>query len=218
MTAPLPPSANVARPGDGPRLHAPAAARNTAPLTDLLLAHAPATGRALELASGTGQHVCAFARALPGLSWQPTEPDPARRASIDAHAADAGLPNIAPARALDATRPGWGEAMGPVDLILLINLLHLIDISGARTLVSEAARALAPAGKLILYGPFSRAGQLTSEGDRRFDAELRAADPTLGYKDDLDIRRWLGDAGLTDRACVEMPANNLAFVAQKPDP
>lgn len=218
MSQRLPPSASVAEPAGGDRLFAPAAARNLEPLCDLLTAHAPPTGRALEIASGTGQHVVAFAQRLPGILWQPSDIDTTRRASINAHAEEAGLPNIAPALALDATQPGWAAEHGPFDLIMLANLLHLIPTDATRCLISEAAEALAPNGTLILYGPFKRAGELTSPGDARFDAELRAADPAIGYKDDLDMARWLSDAGLSPIDQSEMPANNLAFIAGKPSP
>jgi len=161
MARALPPSASIAAQAEGGKLHAPSAARNAAVLVDFLRQHAPDTGRALEIASGTGQHVCA-------------------------------------------------------DLIVLVNLLHLITTPEARTLVSEAATALAPGGLLMIYGPFKRSGVLTSTGDAQFDADLRGADPLIGYKDDLDITRWLDEAGLTQITPHEMPANNLAFLARKP--
>ncbi|MEX3314367.1 DUF938 domain-containing protein [Sulfitobacter sp. PS-8MA] len=218
MSPRLPPSASVAETAGGDRLFAPAAARNLAPLCDLLADHAPRSGRALEIASGTGEHVIGFAKRLPGLTWQPSDIDTARRASINAYAAEAALPNIAPALPLDATQPGWAAEHGPFDLIMLANLLHLIPTEAVRCLTIEAAAALAPGGKLILYGPFKREGELTSPGDIRFDAELRAADPSIGYKDDLDMARWLSDAGLSPIDQIDMPANNLAFIAGKPSP
>lgn len=198
------------------RLHAPSAARNTPPLVALLRQHAPRSGQALELASGTGEHALAFAEALPGLDWQPTEIDPARRASIDAWAATRRLPNLRPAMALDACAPGWGAAHAGQDLVMLVNLLHLISTPEARTIVAETAQALAPGGRFILYGPFLRDGETTSEGDARFHAALRAADPETGYKDDFDVLDWLHAAGLVLVDLVEMPANNLAFVARRP--
>lgn len=198
-------------PGPGARLHAPAAERNMAPLTDLLTRFAPRSGRALELASGTGQHVAAFANALPDLIWQPTEPDANRRASIDAWAA--GLPNVRPAQDLDACTSGWSAHHIALDLVLAINLLHLVSVCAAKVLVTESARALAPNGCLVLYGPFKRGGALTSDGDRRFDAAIRAAHPGCGYKDDRQIANWLARSGLRAIDTVEMPANNLAFVA-----
>lgn len=211
----LPPSASVAAPQDGEKLHAPAAARNADHICALLQDHAPKAGHALELASGTGQHIVRFAADLPALHWHPSEIDPVRRASIDAYAAEAALPNIAPALPLDATAPGWGARAHPMDLVVLINLLHLITIAAAHTLITEVGRALGPDGVLMLYGPFRRQGVLTSDGDARFDAELRAADPAIGYKDDLEIAAWLRDAGVVALQIVEMPANNLAFIARK---
>ena len=218
MSHALPPSASVANPAGGAKLHTPAAARNVDALTELLREHAPARGSALEIASGTGQHIVAFARALPGLDWQPTDIDATRRASIDAYGAEAGLDNLTEALALDATEPGWGADHAPRDLVLLVNLLHLITMAKVETVIAEAAKALAPGGVLILYGPFMRDGRLTSAGDLRFDADLRAADPGIGYKDTLDIARLLSDAALSPIDTREMPANNLAFIARKPVP
>ena len=216
MTGKLPPTASVALPKENTKLCAPAADRNRDALCAVLKAHAPQSGHALEIASGTGQHIAAFGAALPDLHWQPTEPDPDRRASIDAYVADADLGNVAPALALDATAQGWHAALPPQDLIFLANLLHLIPTPSVQQFIIEASLALAPGGVLIVYGPFSRDGVLTSDGDAIFDVELRAADPAIGYKDTVDMARWLSDAGLSPIDTVDMPANNLAFVARKP--
>jgi cyclopropane fatty-acyl-phospholipid synthase-like methyltransferase len=215
MSQRLPPSASVATSQGGAKLHAPAAERNADALCSLLALHAPNHGEALEIASGTGQHVVAFARAMPGLHWHPTEIDAARRASIDAYATEAAMTNLHPARHLDATLEGWGNSETPKDLIVLINLLHLIPETAAETLLTQAAHALSANGLAVFYGPFKRQGQLTSEGDARFDTDLRNADPAIGYKDDAQIINWLQQAGLNDVTTVEMPANNLAFLARR---
>lgn len=207
--------ASVTEPDGDARLSAPSAERNAGPLTDLLRDHVPTEGRALEMASGTGQHVLAFARAFPGITWQPTEIAPERRASIDAWTATETLPNILPARALDAAKPGWAADHGGQDLIVLVNLLHLISTPEAQAIIAETGKALAPGGRFVLYGPFLRNGETTSDGDARFHASLRAADPEVGYKDDFDIVDWLHAAGLTLVEVVEMPANNLAFVSER---
>lgn len=193
---------------------APAASRNAEVLCDLLARVAPHTGRALELASGTGQHVAVFAHRLPDLHWQPSEIEPDRRASIDAYAE--GFDNIAPAVELNATQPGWHSKYGAYDLIVLINLLHLISWLEVETLVSEAALALGSGGRLVLYGPFKRAGELTSTGDQNFHAALTQQDPEIGYKNDADMLALLQRSNLIVVERVEMPANNLALVAQKP--
>jgi len=198
------------------RMFAPAAARNLEPIAALLAEVAPTSGKALEIASGTGQHATAFAERLPDLHWQPTEIDEARRASIDARAAEAGLGNLAPAIPLDATTPGWGAKHSGQGLIFLANLLHLISEAEAKTLITEAASALAPGGVFVIYGPFMRAGELTSDGDRTFHARLVEQDPDVGYKDDFDTMDLLQSAGLEMVQVVEMPANNLALVARRP--
>ncbi|MCG7519473.1 DUF938 domain-containing protein [Ruegeria sp. Ofav3-42] len=210
----LPPNASVATASDGEKMVAPAASRNAEALCDLLARFAPPTGRALELASGTGQHVAAFAQRLRGLNWQPSEVEPQRRISIDAYAD--GFENIAPAIELNATDPGWHSRHGAQDLIVLVNLLHLISWPEVKTLVTEAALSLNPGGRLVLYGPFMRAGQLTSEGDQNFHAALTQQYPEIGYKDDGEIRGLLRQCNLTLVEIVEMPANNLAFVSEKP--
>ncbi|WP_109312417.1 DUF938 domain-containing protein [Ruegeria sp. AU67] len=210
----LPANASVATVSDGQKMVAPAASSNADALCDLLARFGPSSGRALELASGTGQHVAVFANRLTGLDWQPSEVEPERRASIDAYAE--GVENIAPAIELDAVQPGWHIVHGANDLILLINLLHLISWSEMETLVTEAALALNPGGRLILYGPFMRAGRLTSTGDQNFHAALSQQDPDIGYKDDADILDLLRRVQLSLIDAVEMPANNLAFIAERP--
>ena len=212
----LPDTASVAHPSDDGRMFAPSAARNAADIAALVTDHAPATGRALEIASGTGEHAVVFARAMPWLDWQPTDIDAARRASVDAHAAVAGLPNLRAAIPLDATAPGWGAAHAGQDLIVLVNLLHLISEPEAQTLIAEVAQALAPGGRFVLYGPFLRDGETTSEGDAAFHASLRAQDPEIGYKNDWDVIDWLHANWLDLVQVVEMPANNLVFVARRP--
>lgn len=211
---PLPPAASVTHKGTGERLHAPAAERNTQAIANVLQKYAPKKGAALEIASGTGQHVAALAELLPGLSWQPSDITPDRLASIDSWAE--GRPGILPAIRLDATRPGWSRDQGNKSVILLVNLLHLISTEEARILVNEAAQALVPSGRFFLYGPFLRNGQATSDGDARFDAALRGADPAVGYKDIDEVRQWLADAGLDTVALVDMPANNLTLITERP--
>ncbi|MEM6482851.1 MAG: DUF938 domain-containing protein [Pseudomonadota bacterium] len=209
----LPPNVSCAVSGDDGRLHAPAAERNAQAISSVLQSYAPATGRALELASGTGQHVARFARDLPGLIWQPTEVDTMRLESIEAWRAGAGCDNLLPPDILDATQPGWGSRAATFDLILVVNLLHLITIAQAETIVSEAAQALQTDGVLLIYGPFLREGEAKSAGDRAFDAQLRAANPEIGYKDCGDIMRCMQEAGLDELEQIEMPANNLVVRA-----
>ncbi|MBP8151722.1 MAG: DUF938 domain-containing protein, partial [Xylophilus sp.] len=50
-----------------------AADRNKHPILDVLRETLPDQGTALEIASGTGQHVAWFAAHLPQWTWQPSD-------------------------------------------------------------------------------------------------------------------------------------------------
>lgn len=215
--APGDPSAYASAPSyDDGRLDAPAARRNVDALTAALAGFA-ATGRALEIASGTGQHVIRFAPAMPGLIWHPTDPDPDRRASITAWTKAEPSPNIAAPMALDACAPGWAGQHAPFDLIFLANLLHLVPDAAAKACLTEMAQAAAPGGRAAVYGPFLRDGKTTSEGDAAFDARLKVENPGAGYKDVAWVMDIWRDAGLTPDAPLAMPANNLLLSATRPN-
>lgn len=215
MKRKTPEGASFVQDTDGARLFAPSAARNLAPIAEELAHIAPTQGQALEIASGTGQHIIAHARARPGLNWHPSEIDESRIASVNAYVNAARLTNVAATISLDATAPGW-SGKAAYDLILLSNLLHLISAAEVDTLMSEAAKALAPGGRFLIYGPFMRNGALISEGDQSFHASLQSQDPDIGYKDDLWIESTAENAALTLHRKTEMPANNLAFTFEKP--
>lgn len=201
---------------DPRRLSAPSALRNRAAILQVLARVAPSQGRALEIASGTGEHIIVFAEQMPGLIWQPTDMDAVRIASIAAWAETKSLANLRPPKLMNAGNPGWGVTEGPVDLINLVNLLHLIADHQVEVLISQIAVALAPNGIACLYGPFLRDGIATSAGDAAFHAELRAQDPATGYKNLDWVLDRLTQAGLSIPEVVEMPANNLMIIARHP--
>lgn len=215
MIRKIPEGASIALESGGARLFAPSAERNRDVIADLVADVAPKSGLALEIASGTGQHIVALAERRPGLHWQPTDVLADRLASIDAYASDSGATNIASAQILVATQEGWSRSFPGVQFIFLSNLLHLISTQEVLIFLSEAAAALDTAGKLLIYGPFKRDGQLTSQGDVSFHASLTAQDPEIGYEDELDIIAWAQAQSLTHVATHEMPANNLALEFEK---
>ena len=198
------------------RLNAPSALRNAEPIVELVREIAIKPGNALEIASGSGQHIVKLAAALPFLNWQPSDVDETRIKSIRCWSNDHHLTNLNPPCLLDATKEGWAAEHHDQDLILLVNLLHLISIEETKILVKEVSKALAPKGVSIIYGPFMRSGELISKGDMEFHHSLINTDPDLGYKNDLDMLNLFGEAGLVHLSTNKMPANNLAFITQKP--
>jgi hypothetical protein len=196
--------------GDARRF-APAAARNREPILDVLRAHLPASGTALEIASGSGEHAVAFAAAFPTLVWQPSDPDPANRESIAAWIAAAGAPNLLPPIDLDATGEIW--PLATADAVVCINMIHIAPWSACLGLLRGAARLLAPGGLLYLYGPFMRDGAHTAPSNAAFDESLRARDPAWGVRD----LGAVSDAaqGFARPAVIAMPANNLSVLFRR---
>lgn len=197
---------------DDKRLHAPAAERNRAPILEVLRAHLPAEGLVLEVASGTGQHVVHFAADLPHLVWQPSDPDPAQRASVAACVEEAGLTNVLPPLDFDV-KGAWPVLKAAA--VITANLLHVSGPETVPGLCRGAAVVLAPGGVLHVYGPFNRDGRYTSDGNARFDAALRQQNPTWGLRDLETVEQAALDAGLVLRRVIEMPANNLSVVFEK---
>jgi len=83
-------------------------------------------------------------------------------------------------------------------------------------LIKEMSKAMASNGFSIIYGPFMRSGTLISKNDIEFHHSLISTDPDLGYKNDVDMLNLFGEAGLVHLSTEKMPANNLAFILQKP--
>lgn len=212
----LPDTASVAIAGADGRLFAPSAARNVDAIVQIIRTHAPQIGQALEIASGTGEHVTRFAAEFPELNWQPSDVDPDRIASIQSWINLSPRKNLSDPILLDATAPGWAARHAPKDLIVLVNLLHLINQEQALVLIQNAAQALGPKGKILIYGPFRRGAKFASVSDQEFHRSLTAQMPDIGYKSFQDVQAMQADNGLSIKPPIEMPASNLVLVASKP--
>jgi SAM-dependent methyltransferase len=194
-------------------LSSPAAERNKDPILTVLESVLPSTGTVLEIASGTGQHVCFFAEHLPGLHFQPTEPDPASRDSMIARIGTSGLTNVSPPLALDVHEPRWPVA-SDLDAVLCINMIHISPWSSTEALCRGAARHLRTHGKLVTYGPYLESGTAVPS-NLDFDASLKRRNAEWGLRDLDAVTRVAASHGLQRQQVVRMPANNLAVVFAK---
>jgi Protein of unknown function (DUF938) len=195
------------------RLHAPAAARNRTAILEVLRCHLPEQGLVLEVASGSGEHAAHFARALPNLEFQPSDPDPDARASIDSWVASLELTNVRPALALDATFEAW--PIRAADGVLCINMIHIAPWAAAIGLVRGAATVLAKGGVLYFYGPFRRDGTHIAPGNEAFDRSLRAQNPDWGVRDLEAVAKLAFAHGFALPRVETMPANNLSLVFKR---
>ncbi|RDB42986.1 DUF938 domain-containing protein [Halomonas sp. DQ26W] len=190
-------------------LHSPSTARNRQPILAVLQDVLPVKANILEVASGSGEHGVYCATAMPGWEWQPSEPNPHARRSIEAWREHAGLPNLRSPLALDVTTlcPA-----GPFDAILAINLIHISPWEVTEALTACAGRRLSEGGVLYLYGPYRRKGRHTAPSNEAFDADLKSRDPSWGVRELEAVVAQAEQHGLVLERVVDMPANNLSVV------
>ena len=187
-----------------------AAERNKDPILTVLASVLPASGTVLEIASGTGQHVCFFAQALPHTRWQPTEPEQASREAIATRLRKAPLANVAPPIALDVEEPHW-PVHDAFDAVLCINMVHISPWRATHALFRGVAKVLASRGVLVLYGPYLENGTAV-QSNLDFDASLKRRNSEWGLRDLDDVTRVAEGHGLQRLQIVRMPANNLTVV------
>jgi len=193
------------------RQYAPATARNREPILAVLQRVLPREGRVLELAAGSGEHAVFFAAAMPGLTWQPSDPDATARASIAAWIAAEGVANVLAPLDIDVCAEDW-NAGAPYDAVLAINMIHISPWEATLCLMAGAAQNLPPGGALVTYGPYRRDGAHTAPSNEAFEEWLKARDPRYGVRDIADVEAAAYAQGLALREIVEMPANNLTLV------
>ncbi|MEA0735725.1 DUF938 domain-containing protein [Xanthomonas campestris pv. campestris] len=206
---------------------APASARNRDPILSVLQRYFADRQHVLEIGAGTGQHAVHFAAAMPWLRWQASDhPDhlPGMRQWLD----EAALPNTPPPVALQAVltpAPGLAPAppLPPVqagtpagyDAIYSANTLHIMGWPQVQALFAGLPAVMAPQAVLVIYGPFNRNGEFTSDSNRDFDAMLSARDVASGIRDAAEVDALAAQVGLQLVDDVDMPANNRCRVWQR---
>ncbi|NBB65429.1 DUF938 domain-containing protein [Pseudomonas sp. ODNR1LW] len=195
-------------------LSSPAAQRNAGAILAVLKAHLPARGRVLEVAAGSGEHARAFASALPGLDWTPSDPSPEARASIEAWRRD-GPANLGAPLRVDAESPRtWPGA--EFDVLYCANMVHISPWAATEGLMEMAGRLLRrPGGLLALYGPYREADTPLAESNAAFDESLKTRNPAWGLRDRETVEALAGSHGLAAVRRVQMPANNLMLLFRR---
>lgn len=197
------------------RQYAPATARNREPILAVLQRVLPARAKVLEIASGSGEHAVFFARAVPELDWQPSDPDASARTSIAAWIAHEGLANVRAPIEIDVRGASWNAEGAPFDALLSINMIHIAPWEATLGLFAGAARVLRNEGVMFLYGPFMREGRHTAPSNEAFDEWLKQRDAAFGVRDLGEVQAVASAQGFVMREIVDMPANNLSLVFAK---
>ncbi|KAM3623691.1 uncharacterized protein V6R79_014515 [Siganus canaliculatus] len=201
-------------------LNAAAAERNKGPILTVLRDSVNTVRPllALEISSGTGQHVTHFAQALPNITWQPSEYDSQSLSSIEAYRAHYQLHNVMPAIHLDASLPHqyWGGIQAEsLDLVVNINMIHISPFACTEGLFKGAGAVLKPQGLLMTYGPYAVNGHITPQSNVDFDYSLRQRNPEWGLRDISLLTSIAQRNGLFLEKMVDMPANNKCLLFRK---
>ena len=196
---------------DSARRVAPSAERNKGPILEVLARVLPPRGLVLEIASGTGQHVVHFARALPALEWQPSDADPGGRLSIERWIREEALGNVRAPIALDVLQHPW--PIDRADAVACINMIHIAPWAATPALF-RGIHAVA-ARIAVLYGPYRRGGAHTAPSNEAFDADLRQRNVAWGVRNLEDVQSQAEEHGLKLNDVIAMPANNLSLVLHR---
>lgn len=201
---------------DGRRF-SPSVSRNLAPIGEVYAAHMPTKGSVLEIASGTGEHGFHVTQLCPDLRWTYSDVDPESLVSQAAWRDFADHDRLDGPLALDASLDEWPTVRGHIahDGMFCANMIHIAPFSVAEGLLLGAGRTLGVYGRLMLYGPFARQGEI-APSNSRFDADLKRRDPSWGVRDlDLELVPIAEKAGLLLEKVIDMPANNLSVIFRR---
>lgn len=193
-----------------------AADRNRGPIADVLARELPGEGTVLEIASGSGQHAAFFADRFSQLAWQPSDPSPEARASIEAYRAEVGLPNLLAPVEVDVLSGGWEAPFREnVSAMLCINMIHIAPWEATLGLFQGAGRILGAGKPLVLYGPYRFGGVFLADSNAEFSRTLAGMNPAFGVRDLDDVTREAQRAGFDRGEPIALPAENHVIVFRR---
>jgi SAM-dependent methyltransferase len=189
--------------------------RNKDPILEVLRICFADRALVMEIGSGTGQHAVHFARALPHLTWYPTEQLP-YLADLTERVKLEGAQNLRVPTLLDVRQAVW--PLRNADAMFTANTLHIMSWLEVMALFHGVGSVLAPGGVLCIYGPFRYNGRYTSDSNQDFDRMLNERDPNSGLRDITAVTALAAQYGLRLDADHDLPANNRLLVfAKEPD-
>lgn len=200
-------------------LRAPAADSNKDVILEVLRRFATTGKKVFEIASGTGQHIAHFAKAIPDATFQPSEVNGRSLHSIVAYLDHNQFPNVRIPLFIDAAKrfdqwalPGdFGPHM--VDIVLSINMLHICSQAAVEGLFESADQLLnEETGILMTYGPYCEDGHISPQSNIAFHTSLKTQDPDYGLKDIKYLERIASRSNLRLSEKIPVPKNNFILV------
>ncbi|KAK3851258.1 hypothetical protein Pcinc_042078 [Petrolisthes cinctipes] len=172
--------------------------------------------KALEISSGSGQHVVHFAKAFNKISWQPSDITDKHLESIKAYTKDEKLENVKAPLNIDITKPisEWPEVFpeNSFDIVVNSNMIHITPWKCTEGLFSAASKLLKPSGILVTYGPYAIHGEITPESNVTFNESLKSQNEEWGLRDVDDLEKEAKKNSITFDAMFNMPANNKTLI------
>ncbi|XP_062334712.1 LOW QUALITY PROTEIN: methyltransferase-like 26 B [Osmerus eperlanus] len=153
---------------------------------------------ALELGSGTGQHVVHFAMEMSFVTWQPSALKEESLESIRAYTVATKVKTVLQPVHLDAHEPWekWaGLPQNSCDVIVAINLLQCSPFKTAQGVFKEAGQILQQNGFFIMYGVCYRAKNYekclccSPYGNPEWGLPDKRAERQLAYRNALRLER-----------------------------
>lgn len=204
----------------------PSVNRNQGPILEclkLILDKDTPNLRALEISSGTGQHVTYFSSRFPNIHFQPSEYNESMFSSILAYKANFKSQNVADPIKIDVTVPytewpvdgegrSFEEQSKSFDYIFNINMIHITPIECTEGLFRNSAKLLKVGRHLITYGPYAIDGVISPESNVRFDAMLKSQDPRWGVRDLGALKKLANYFGIECTTIFDLPSNNKCVV------
>lgn len=166
----------------------------------------------LEIGSGTGQHAVYFAKAMPHLTWLPSDRGE-NLPGIQLWRQEAGLSNLEAPLELDVTRESWLDL--DAQAVFSANTAHIMSWEQVQAMFHGVGKLLPADGLFLLYGPFNYNGEYTSDSNRRFDAWLKARDPQSGVRDFTALDLLAEQEGMHLQDDIAMPVNNRILCWRK---
>ncbi|CAO1634460.1 unnamed protein product [Sympodiomycopsis kandeliae] len=168
----------------------------------------------LEIASGQGHLISELSKQHSNLLFQPTE--------ADEHLADGisnrltGQSNVCAPYILEIdSDQSWSrmrEVSKDPKVVLIVNVLHIVPWNTVQSLWRQLAQFGTKGGPLTVcvYGAFDENGQTTSEGNQRFDDDLKSRNPEYGLRDlQLQVIPLAEENAFQLHEIQRLPAGNL---------